>query len=130
MWPAVVSSAILKMPVVEEFQKDFYAAYNKYFGGKPYLKKRGEEWSVVVGFAKRWFPESAVKYTQPFLIVKLDVDMLYEFAAKEIITEKLRDREGGYLVSRYLTQEGRKSPEINDRVNELVIQFFNDVANI
>ena len=116
--------------VVKEFVEDFYKAFEKYFEGKDYLVKKGDRWSVSVGFCQPYFPHQTIKrHDLTHLTVRLDISLLIEMQMrKQGEFNNLRDRVGGCLVSRYLEQEGKKDKELLKRVSKQVISFVNDIS--
>jgi hypothetical protein len=117
--------------VVKKFLGNFYEAYSRYFEGKPYLIKKGDRWSVTVGFLKPYFPNQLVKTNGLTLLsVELDVGMLIAEEMKRRVKENLTDNEGGYLVECYLIQEGKKNKDVLKKVSLLVAQFINDISKM
>ena len=116
--------------IVKEFVENFYKAFEKYFEGKDYLVKKGDKWSVVVGFCQPYFPHQRVKrHELTHLTVSLDIGLLMEMQMREQGDyDSLKDRAGGCLVSRYLEQEGRKDKELLKKVSKHVISFINDIS--
>ena len=117
--------------VVKKFINNFYEAYSRYFEEKPYLIKKGDRWSVTVGFLKPYFPHQLVKTNGLTLLsVELDVGMLIAEEMKRRVKENLTDNEGGYLVECYLIQEGKKNKDVLKKVSLLVAQFINDISKM
>ena len=114
--------------VVKEFVENFYRAFEKYFEGKDYLVKKGDRWSVVVGFCQPYFPHQTIKrHDLTHLTVRLDISLLIEMQVREQGTfNNLKGRVD--LVSRYLEQEGKKNKELLKRVSKQVISFVNDIS--
>ena len=133
---ASISMIITNKAVKDEFLADFYKAYDKYFKSKPYMFYGDhKQWSVSVGFAQKMFPHQPVTFSNAKgdvdkldLVITLHQDVLasclYKARSKE-----LKDNEG-YLVSRYMTQEGFKDKEIKAKIKKLSKRFLNDVLTI
>jgi len=63
------------------------------------------------------------------LVITLHQDVLASCLAKAR-SKELKDNEGGYLVSRYMTQEGFKDKEIKAKIEKLTKRFLNDVLSM
>lgn len=119
--------------VVDEFLKNFRAAYNKHFEGKNFLKKSGDRWSVVVSFSKIYFPKKDMFLGYVDLVVSLETEILKECLYREKNKEKvknLKDNEGGFLVARFCAQEAENDPEIVEEVNKLKKEFIEYVEKM
>ncbi|MEM0332997.1 MAG: hypothetical protein QXX30_00845 [Candidatus Aenigmatarchaeota archaeon] len=125
----MISLVVKRLDVIEEFEKDFARAYEKHFAGKSYLLKNGNEYSVIVSFAKNYFPNQN-RYGAPYLVIELDTDMLYAYFKQEKDKTELTDKQGGYLVKRYLAQEGKKDKDIREKVEAEISKFIEDVCSL
>ena len=132
----MVSMVVYQKAVKDEFLTDFYKAYDKYFKDKPYLFKKGDRWSVWVGFTQAMYPHQPITFaeTRPDterlnVVITLEQDLLFSMLAEKKSKKEMTDNEGGYLVERYFAQEGAKDETIKS-VAELTKQFVNDVLAI
>lgn len=131
-----ISMIITNKAVKDEFLNNFYEAYDKYFKDKPYLFKKGDRWSVWVGFTQAMYPHQPITFaeTRPDterlnVVITLEQDLLLSMLAEKKSKKEMTDNEGGYLVERYFAQEGAKDETIK-QVAELTKQFVNDVLAI
>jgi hypothetical protein len=127
---------VYQKAVKDEFLNNFYEAYDKYFKDKPYLFKKGDRWSVWVGFTQAMYPHQPITFaeTRPDtemlnVVITLEQDLLLSMLAEKKSKKEMTDNEGGYLVERYFAQEGAKDETIK-QVAELTKQFVNDVLAI
>ncbi len=132
----MVSMVVYQEAVKDEFLNNFYEAYDKYFKDKPYLFKKGDRWSVWVGFTQAMYPHQPITFaeTRPDterldVVITLEQDLLLSMLAEKKSKKEMTDNEGGYLVERYFAQEGAKDETIK-QVAELTKQFVNDVLAI
>ncbi len=132
----MVSMVVYQKAVKDEFLNNFYEAYDKYFKDKPYLFKKGDRWSVWVGFTQDMYPHQPITFaeTRPDterlnVVITLEQDLLLSMLAEKKSKKEMTDNEGGYLVERYFAQEGAKDETIK-QVAELTKQFVNDVLAI
>jgi len=132
----MVSMVVYQKAVKDEFLNNFYEAYDKYFKDKPYLFKKGDRWSVWVGFTQAMYPHQPITFaeTRPDtemlnVVITLEQDLLLSMLAEKKSKKEMTDNEGGYLVERYFAQEGAKDETIK-QVAELTKQFVNDVLAI
>lgn len=132
----MVSMVVYQKTVKDEFLNNFYEAYDKYFKDKPYLFKKGDRWSVWVGFTQAMYPHQPITFaeTRPDterlnVVITLEQDLLLSMLAEKKSKKEMTDNEGGYFVERYFAQEGAKDETIK-QVAELTKQFVNDVLAI
>jgi len=132
----MVSMVVYQKAVKDEFLNNFYEAYDKYFKDRPYLFKKGDRWSVWVGFTQAMYPHQPITFaeTRPDigrldLVITLDQNLLVSMLKEAKSLENLTDNEDGYLVERYFAQEGAKDETIKQAA-ELTKQFVNDVLAI